>query len=128
MNKGLLGLIIILSAIILLLIINKKPKNLELTYSINAGIPFKWEVEIEDETVVKLKKSYVTKNENKGAIVGGKVYTKYIFEGLKEGKTAITFKYVNITNEMPPKEEKYNIKVDKNKNIILLKKGGIKNE
>ena len=78
MNKGLLGLIIILSVIILLLIINKKPKYLELTYSINAGIPFKWEVEIEDETVAKLKKSYVTKNENKGAIVGGKVYTKYI--------------------------------------------------
>lgn len=121
MNKGLLGLIIILSVIILLLIINKKPKNLELTYSINAGIPFKWEVEIEDETVVKLKKSYVTKNENKGTIVGGKVYTKYIFEGLKEGKTAITFKYINITNEIPAKEEKYNIKVDKNKNIIILK-------
>ena len=121
MNKGLLGLIIILSVIILLLIINKKPKHLELTYSINAGIPFKWEVEIEDETVAKLKKSYVTKNENKGAIVGGRVYTKYIFEGLKEGKTTITFKYVNITNEMPPKEEKYNIKVDKNKNIIILK-------
>lgn len=121
MNKGLLGLIIILSVIILLLIINKKPKNLELTYSINAGIPFKWEVEIEDETVAKLKKSYVTKNENKGAIVGGKVYTKYIFEGLKEGKTTITFKYVNITNEIPNKEEKYKIKVDKNKNIIVLK-------
>lgn len=121
MNKGLLGLIIILSVIILLLIINKKPKYLELTYSINSGIPFKWEVEIEDETVAKLKKSYVTKNENKGAIVGGKVYTKYIFEGLKEGKTTITFKYVNITNEIPNKEEKYNIKVDKNKNIIIMK-------
>ena len=121
MNKGLLGLIIVLLVIILLLIINKKPKHLELTYSINAGIPFKWEVEIEDETVAKLKKSYVTKNENKGAIVGGKVYTKYIFEGQKEGKTTITFKYVNITNEIPPKEEKYNIKVDKNKNIIVLK-------
>ena len=61
MNKGLLGLIIILSVIILLLIINKKPKHLELTYSINAGIPFKWEVEIEDETVAKLKKGMLQK-------------------------------------------------------------------
>ena len=61
MNKGLLGLIIILSVIILLLIINKKPKHLELTYSINTGIPFKWEVEIEDETVAKLKKGMLQK-------------------------------------------------------------------
>lgn len=123
MNKGLLGLIITIILITVLIIINnKKPKNLELTYKINAGIPFKWEYSIEDETVVKLKKSYITKNENKGAIVGAPIYTKYIFEGLKEGKTTITFKYINITNELPPKEEKYFIKVDKNKNVELLEK------
>ena len=123
MNKGLLGLIITIILIsVLIIIIIKKPKNLELTYKINAGIPFKWEYSIEDETVVKLKKSYITKNENKGAIVGAPIYTKYIFEGLKEGKTTITFKYINITNELPPKEEKYLIKVDKNKNVELLEK------
>lgn len=123
MNKGLLGLIITIILITVLIIINnKKPKNLELTYKINAGIPFKWEYSIEDETVVKLKKSYITKNDNKGAKVGAPIYTKYIFEGLKEGKTTITFKYINITNELPPKEEKYFIKVDKNKNVELLEK------
>ena len=123
MNKGLLGLIITIILITVLIIINnKKPKNLELTYKINAGIPFKWEYSIKDETVVKLKKSYITKNENKGAKVGAPIYTKYIFEGLKEGKTTITFKYINITNELPPKEEKYLIKVDKNKNVELLEK------
>ena len=81
MNKGLLGLIITIILITVLIIINnKKPKNLELTYKINAGIPFKWEYSIEDETVVKLKKSYITKNDNKGAKVGAPIYTKYIFQ------------------------------------------------
>ena len=125
MNKGLLGVIIsivILLVTIFIIIYNKKPKTLDITYKINAGIPFKWEYSIEDESIVKLKKSYVTKNENKGAIVGAPIHTKYIFEGLKEGKTTITFKYVNVTKEMPNKEEKYYVKVDKNKNVELLKK------
>lgn len=125
MNKGLLGLIffiVILSITIFIIIYNKKPKTLNLTYKISAGIPFKWEYSIENESVVKLKKSYITKNENKGAKVGAPIYTKYIFEGLTEGKTTITFKYVNITNELPPKEEKYFIKVDKDKNVELLEK------
>ena len=40
-------------------LINKKtsnPKQLELTYKINAGIPFKWEHEIEDDSIVKFVK------------------------------------------------------------------------
>lgn len=125
MNKGLIGLIIsiiILFVALFIIIYNKKPRTLDITYKINAGIPFKWEYSIEDESIVKLKKSYVTKNENKGAIVGAPIHTKYIFEGLKEGKTTITFKYVNVTKEMPNKEEKYYVKVDKNKNVELLKK------
>ena len=125
MNKGLLGLIIsilILFITVFIIIYNKKPKTLDITYKINAGIPFKWEFFIKDETVVKLKKSYITKNENKGAIVGAPIYTKYIFEGSKEGETTITFKYVNVTNEIPNKEEKYHVKVDKNKNVELLEK------
>ena len=125
MNKVILGIIIFivtLSITILIFFYNKKPKTLDLTYKISAGIPFKWQYDIEDETIVKLTKSYVTKNENTGGKVGAPIYTKYIFEGLKEGKTTITFKFVNITNEMPTKEEKYFIKVDKDKNVELIEK------
>ena len=125
MNKGIIGLIIfivILSITILIFFYNKKPKTLDLTYKISAGIPFKWQYVIEDETIVKLTKSYVTKNENTRGKVGAPIYTKYIFEGLKEGKTTITFKFINITNEKPTREEKYFIKVDKDKNVELLEK------
>ena len=99
----------------------KSPKQLELTYKINAGIPFRWEYEIEDESIVKFVKSYVVKDENKGAIVGAPVYTNYVFEGLKEGETTITFKFVNFTENTVSNKTKHYVKVDKNGNIFEIK-------
>ena len=102
----------------------ENPKQLELTYEMNAGIPFKWEYEIEDETVVKFVKSYVAKDDNKNGVVGASVYTNYVFEGLKEGTTTITFKTVSITGEYPDSNiEKNVVKVDKDLNISLVKEG-----
>ena len=98
----------------------KNPKELELTYKINAGIPFRWEYEIEDESIVKFVKSYVVKDENKGGIVGAPVYTKYVFEGIKEGETTIIFKYVNFTSGEVTGEKKHKVKVDKDKNISVI--------
>ncbi len=99
----------------------KSPKQLELTYKINTGIPFRWEYEIEDESIVKFVKSYVVKDENKGAIVGAPVYTNYVFEGLKEGETTITFKFVNFTENTVSNKTKHYVKVDKNGNIFEIK-------
>ena len=120
--------VIILLAIVLKLLpqnitnlIHKKdPKQLELTYEINAGIPFKWEYEIEDETIVEFVKSYVIRDDNKGGKVGASVYTNYVFKGLKEGTTTITFKCVSITGEHEnTKEIHHKVKVDKDLNISL---------
>lgn len=119
---------IILLIIILIIVVpnlktnnSKNSKELEITKEINAGIPFKWEYEIEDPAIVEFVKSYVVKDENKGAIVGAKVYTNYVFKGIKEGKTHITFKFVSITGEdYPPIEETYTIRVDKELNISLI--------
>lgn len=119
----LIPIILIIIAIVVIIIIKNEnsSKELELTYEINAGIPFKWEFEIEDESIVEFKKSYVVKDENKNGLVGGKVTTNYVFTGKKEGVTKVTFKYVSITNEdYPSKEEVHTIKVDKDKNISLV--------
>ena len=97
------------------------PKQLELTYEINAGIPFRWEYEIEDESIVKFVKSYVVKDENTGGKVGAPVYTNYVFEGLKEGTTTITFKYVNFADNYVSGERKHIVKVDKDNNISLIR-------
>ena len=112
--------IIILSFIVIKFIDTKKtnPKELELTYKINAGIPFKWEYEIEDENTVEFVKSYILKDENtKKALTGAPVYTNYVFKGLKKGTTTITFKLVNFTDNTVHEERKHIINVDENLNI-----------
>ena len=126
MNKK---IIVILSIILLVMftittiVISKTfntSKKLELTYDINAGIPYKWEYEIEDPTIVKFYKKYEIKNENKNGLVGGKISTNYVFKGLRRGKTTITFKYIDIRNNKIEKEEKLKVKVDKFRNISLV--------
>ncbi len=127
MNKEIIIAIIILivlsSFIFVKNIVEKKesPDILELTYKINAGIPFKWEWEIEDESVVAFVKSYVVKDENVGAIAGAPVYTNYVFKGIKQGQTKVTFKYINISDSEISKEEKHYINVDENNKISLIK-------
>ena len=113
-------LIVISVAIIKFVSKNDGSKQLELTYDINAGIPFKWEVEVEDESIVKYVKNYVIEDENKGGLVGGKVSRNYVFKGLKKGTTTIVFKYVNFTDGRVEKEEKHIVKVDKDLNISLV--------
>ena len=99
----------------------KKAKKLELVYKISAGIPFKWEFEIKDKDIVEFVKSYVVRDDNKGALVGAHVYTKYIFKGIKEGNTTISFRLVSITGEHGiQNEDKYMVMVDKNMNISLI--------
>ena len=95
-------------------------KTLELTYKTNGGVPYEWKYEIKDESIVKFVKSYEVENKNKDGMVGAPISTNYVFKGLKEGKTTITFKYVSITDGTVDKKETVTIKVDKNKNISLV--------
>ena len=99
----------------------KNPKELELTYKMSAGIPFKRIYEIEDESIVECVKSFISKDENTGGKVGAPVYTTYVFKGLKEGVTTVTFKVVNISDAQDVMSEvKNTIKVDKEGNIFLI--------
>ncbi len=99
---------------------NKGNKEVEITMDINAGIPFKWEYKISDEKIVKFVKQYVKEDNNKDGMVGAKVSTNYVFEGLKEGKTQVIFSFVDITDGTISKQEIYTLKVDKNKNIEIV--------
>lgn len=69
-------------------------KTSEIIYKVNAGIPFRWEYKIEDESIVKFVKKYVSRNDNIGAISGAPIYTNYVFEGLKKGQTKIYFNII----------------------------------
>lgn len=99
----------------------KKKKNLEITYDISAGIPFRWEYEIEDTTICEFVESKSICEKAKEPICGGKVEISYIFRGLKSGKTRIIFKLINFADNYLSRVDEYNIKVDKG-NIIILSK------
>ena len=97
------------------------PKELELTYEINAGIPFRWEYEIKDEDIVEFVRSYVVEDQNeKGALTGAPVISNYVFRGLKEGRTVITFKYVNFADNYVSGTKEHEVIVDKDLNISLV--------
>jgi hypothetical protein len=97
------------------------PKELELVYSINAGIPFRWEYEIEDESIVQFVESYVRRDDNVGAIAGAEVERGYVFKGLKPGTTTITFKYLEFTTGEVTTEKKHTVVVEDNLDIKEVK-------
>ena len=128
---GCIVLIIIVGLVIYFVKFNKSdnnpikehnPKELELPYDINAGIPFRWEFEIEDPSVLEFVRSYQTRNDNTDGKVGGRIDTNYVFKGLKEGETTIIFKYYCFTENRVEFQEKNIVKVDKDLNITLINK------
>ena len=126
MNKKVMigiGIIFVATLFIILKIIipnESGSKELELTYKTNGGVPYKWEYIIEDESIVEFVKTKDITPKKDKELAGGPVYINYIFKGLKEGKTIITFKYINITDGSVEKEDKVTVKVDKSKNISLI--------
>jgi len=94
-------------------------KELELTYTVYGGTPYEWKVSIEDESIVKLDRSYNLEDKNNEGLDGAPVSTNYVFKGLKKGDTYVTFQYVNFVTGDVEKEEVHHIRVDKNKNISL---------
>lgn len=127
-SKIMIGIVvvIIISIVVLYLVFFKNnkiinnPKQLELTYEINAGIPFRWEVEVDDESIVKFVRKYVVRDDNKGGIVGASIYTNYVFEAVGEGETIIRFKCVNFADNYVSSEKEHKVKVDKGLRISLI--------
>ena len=125
-KKAIIGIIVVISLAVVLCIVLKilipsssGYKELELTYKTNGGVPYKWAYEIEDNSIVEFVETKDITSEEDKALVGGPIYTNYIFRGLKEGKTIIIFRYINITDGSIEKEERVTVKVDRYKNISL---------
>lgn len=112
---SLIGVLAITS--IILLNVNGS-KTLEITVNTNGGVPYNWQYEIEDEEIVKYVKKYTVEEDK--TLDGGPVSINFVFEGLREGKTTIKLKYVNVIDNSVEKEEIHHVKVDKLKNISLV--------
>lgn len=126
MNKKMILRIGIIIAVILIVLVKllvpklSGSKELELTYKSTGGFPYQWKYTIEDDSIVQFVGTKDITSEEDKKLDGGPVFTNYIFKGLKKGSTTISFKYVNINDGSIEKEEKVNVKVDKNKNISLV--------
>ena len=92
-------------------------KELSLVYSSNGGVPYTWEYEIDDETVLTKSNEYIVKDENRDGRVGAPVYTKYVFKGLKAGETKLSFKYKSFVTGEVAKLELFNVTVNKDLSI-----------
>ena len=92
-------------------------KELSLVYSSNGGVPYTWEYEIDDETVLTKSNEYIVKDENRDGRVGAPVYTKYVFKGLKAGETKLSFKYKSFVTGEVAKSEVFNVTVNKDLSI-----------
>ena len=114
--------------IILILILSifltgcKNNKNLDnkIIVSTNGGVPFVWEYEIEDKTIVKVDKT--ESKELSPGVAGGKVEKYYYFKGIKKGKTTVTFKYNDIRDNSTSETKIYEIIVDDNLNTKIKEK------
>ena len=114
-------LVLILVIVGIVLFLNKDDSSniIELTYKTNGGVPYNWEYEIEDEAIVKFVKSYVIEDKNKNGLVGAPIYTNYVFEGVNDGVTTVTFKYVSINGEVD-RVEKNKMKVSNGKISLVV--------
>ena len=122
-KKIVIGLVVLILLIVFGIVIKtciNSKKMLELTYKTNGGVPYNWEYEIKDKSIVECVKTYVVKDENKGGKVGAPIYTNYVFKGKKKGMTTITFRYISVIDGSISNEEKINVKVDKNNNIAIV--------
>lgn len=125
MKKYMIGIGIILIGVVFIvlgiIIPNESgSKTIELTMQTNGGVPYEWQYEIKDMDTVEFVKSYEIDNQNKNGLVGAPISINYVFKGLKEGKTTITFKYVSLSDGEIAQEKDFNIKVDNKKNISLI--------
>lgn len=107
-----IGTIILLALIAVFIYLSNSSKTTnEIILKTNGGVSYLWEFEIENNDIIKYKeKESLEKRKN---VVGGEIEEHYIFKGLNEGKTIITFRYRNFVDNTVDKTKKYKVKVDK---------------
>ena len=113
------GIILVLGLCVYIYIDNKS-RTIEFTVETNGGVPYEWEYEIEDQSIVKYVETKEIENKNDGSLVGGLIKYNFVFKGIKKGTTKITLKYVSVVTGEIDKKEEYKVKVDTFKNISLL--------
>lgn len=100
-------------------IINEHDKDthFEIIQTKNTHVNYKWEIKIEDKSIVKLEE---VKQETSKELGDDIIDIKYKFNSLKEGETFITFEYFSDDTKEIMETKKYKVIIDNNMNISVL--------
>ena len=98
----------------------KKDSFHEIVLMTNGGVPYKWEYEIKNKSIVSFDHMNSV-NQNPGA-EGGRVEEHYYFKALKSGSTTIKFTYRDFRDGTIQKEKEYNVVVDNELNMTITEK------
>ena len=115
MKKHLI-IIILLTLCIFLTGCGKTSSN-EIVLNTNGGVPYVWEYEIEDASIINIDK--VEDKELNPGTNGGVIEKHYYFKGMKKGTTTITFNYNDTRDNKIKETKKYKVIVDKNLNVKI---------
>lgn len=94
-----------------------KDTHFEIVETKNTNVDYKWDVTIDNETIVELTDTKEEPSKDKGADI---VNVKYIFNALEEGTTFITFEYISNDEKDIMETLKYKVIIDKSMNITIL--------
>ena len=119
--KKILTIITVFALCILLTGCNStKTASNEIVVTTNGGVPYVWEYEIKDQSIIKFDNNTV-KNLDPDS-EGGRIEEHYTFKGLKKGTTTITFKYTDVRDNKAKETKEYKVTVDKDLNVTIKEK------
>ena len=103
------GIILVILAVFIVLINSKKVN--EVVLKTKGGVSYLWEYMIENDGIIELEEK--ESEEKTRNVIGGEKEQHFVFKGLKEGTTTITFDHRNIVENNVTNTKKYKVTVNK---------------
>ena len=103
------GIILVILAVFIVLINSKKVN--EVVLKTKGGVLYLWEYMIENDGIIELEEK--ESEEKTRNVIGGEKEQHFVFKGLKEGTTTITFDHRNIVENNVTNTKKYKVTVNK---------------
>lgn len=99
----------------------KSKKTAEIIIDTPGGIPYNWEYKIENTNIVKFSGSEEESN-NDSNMMGSGTKTHYLFEGVKQGTTTITFSLKSFLSDEVAETKTYQVVVNKDLSVTITEK------
>ena len=99
---------------------DSKPLDNEIVLNTNGGVPYNWNYEISDSSIVIFDD--LKSIDKDPGVDGGVVELRYTFRGLREGKATIKFIYKSFVDNDVAEEKLYDVVVSKDLSVKVTEK------